>query len=116
MRKDIIGVVVLNICLIVIISQYIIQYYELEELKDTFELQEAQIKSFKIRDIARFRRDMNKSRVNGLYYGDLMVIWLEDRTYMEALETFNHEWLHHKLREDFEPHFCKRYLNTYGDK
>jgi hypothetical protein len=46
----------------------------------------------------------NTTRLNGVYFGDYTCIWIEGRTYESYIETANHEWMHHKYRNNWE-HF-----------
>ena len=40
--------------------------------------------------------------VNGVYNRNVMVVYLENRTWASVMETCNHEYLHHKLRTHFD--------------
>ena len=43
-----------------------------------------------------YGEEYNKTGVpRGLYYNDTMRIYLKGLKYVEALEVFNHEWLHY---------------------
>jgi hypothetical protein len=90
-----------NIVLMLLIASTCMMLYffiEYKEVSRSFELYQYE------------KWNMTEKRYNknivGLYVGDYALIWMKGRSYEDALETFNHEWQHHRYRSDWE-HFVE---------
>lgn len=100
-KRNIILTCALISCLIfVLLSQIQFQRIRNQKLEqDNRELEEV-IERFTL-CYALEGNQTKKDKLSGLYYNEIVYIWVKDMQYIDALEIFNHEWLHYKERNHF---------------
>lgn len=103
MKADDLANKAIAICYVMLIITIFYLLYHNVRLNKEVNHFETRLDHFKMYYNLTFNRSYidNNKYPTGLYYNKFMCIWLENRNYIEALETFNHEWQHYKYKNHF---------------
>lgn len=76
------------------------QYSENVDLKNQMAVYNTSLESFKMYYWSRYNKTFHhnaSTMINGLAYGDYIVVWTKDRNIIDVLETCTHEYAHNNL-------------------